>query len=345
MRRRSSDEELVCRVLEFFPELGRLKRVEAGGGTAGRNVVFSTEKGRFFLRGRNPKYCTQEEIVYDHSLMRHLSERGVPVPLPIVSSEGKTWLRIDEFIYELYEFIEGRPFEPKSVLDLQRVSRALATYHLATEGFTPEGSKPRAEKREGHPSKIMPILEEMQRKAKGAAYRTVSYLISQLLAVQERLPDEEYSRLRHLIIHGDFHPANIIFGYDGRVYFTDFDWASMQARAIDISDGIIFFAGRRESEVDGSNIVSLTQTFEMDLERTKIFLEAYQEEGELSEDEIEAIPWLLRNRWIQCRAKGSLKVPEDERLNYLVDKVEGPLHWLDRFEGQLVAELKRIIKG
>ncbi|MEM2936576.1 MAG: phosphotransferase, partial [Candidatus Bathyarchaeia archaeon] len=183
---------------------------------------------------------------------------------------------------------------------------------------------------------------EIQSGTRGTASRTVAYLIDQLLLVEERIPDDIYLQLPQLVIHGDFHPANIIFGYDGKIYFTDFDWASMQAKAVDIADGIVFFAARRASPINGGDIVSLTQPFEMDIPRSRTFLNAYREIHKVNDNEIEALPWLIRSRWIQCRAKGSRKVPEGKRLQYLVEGAEEPLRWLDKWGDKLVKSLKEL---
>jgi Ser/Thr protein kinase RdoA (MazF antagonist) len=336
-----SDNELIVKVLDFYPSIGKLQTVERGGGTAGRNLIFTADNKKYFLRGRNPNYSTEQETIYDHSLMKYLAEKGFPVPKPILSSENKTWVKLNGRIYELYEYIPGRRFNPQSLLDLQSLGIALARYHEAVNGFKPQGLKPRVEKREDHPELIKPILEDMLKDAKSSVLKTIKYLLDQLLLIQENMSDERYLQLPQLIIHGDFHPANIIFGYDNKIYFTDFDWAGMQAKARDIVDGIMFFAAKREKPIHINDIVSLTQPFEIDFQRSKIFLNAYREIKKVYKEEIEALPWLIRSRWIQERAKGSRKVPQEKRLQYLVERCEEPLYWLDKWQDTLVKTLKQ----
>jgi Ser/Thr protein kinase RdoA (MazF antagonist) len=337
----STDEELVRNVLHSFPSLGAIRDVTREGGTAGRNLTFLAGNRRYFLRGRNPKYSSDEEILYDHSLMKYLARKGILAPIPLVSSQDKPWLRLNGRVYELYDYIAGRRFDDESADDLRNAAMALAKYHAAVGGFVPQGRKPRAEMREDHPSLIKPILEELLSRSRGSACRTIAYLIDQLDLIQAMLPDSAYWRLPQAVIHGDFHPANIIFGYDDRVYFTDFDWASVQARARDVSDGIIFFAARRKMPIVGDDIESLTQTFKIDLERSKIFLDAYGGINRLDNEEIEVLPWLIRSRWIQARAKGSKKVPQDRGLEYVIKGVEEPLRWLDRSGDYLARQVMR----
>jgi len=334
-----ADSEFMARIMDLFPTVGKLRGAERGGGTAGRNLILNADDKKYFLRGRNMNYSTEQEILYDHSLLNHLAKMGIPVAVPLLSSEGKTWAKVDGRVYELYEYISGRRFDSRSIADLKNMAVALAKYHTAVEGFVPQGSKSRAMKREDHPTLITPILEEMRSEAEGSTSMIITRLINELQSVLDKVPDDKYLQLPQLVIHGDLHPANVIFGCADNVYFNDFDWASIQAKVRDISDGILFFASRRESQIDIGDIVSLTQTFEIDPQRSRIFLKAYRRLNDVTRDEIKALPWMMRSRWIQERAKGTRKVPEEKRLQYLINEVEEPLNWLDGHGDELVRSL------
>jgi Ser/Thr protein kinase RdoA (MazF antagonist) len=333
------DSEFMARIMELFPTVGELRGVDRGGGTAGRNFILLADDKKYFLRGRNANYSSEQEILYDHSLLKHLAQMRIPVAVPLSSSEGRTWAKMDGRVYELYEYINGRRYISESIADLKKMAAAMAKYHLAVEGFVPQGSKVRAVRREDHPALIAPLLEELRGEADGPTETIIIHLLDQLQLALDNLPDDAYLRLPQLVIHGDLHPANVIFDHAHNVHLTDFDWASVQAKARDLSDGLLFFASRRESPIEVDDIISLTQPFVIDLQRSRIFLDAYRRHKAVTDDEIKALPWLMRSRWIQMRAKGSGKVPEGRRLRYLIHEVEGPLNWLDGHGDELIRSL------
>jgi hypothetical protein len=120
----------------------------------------------------------------------------------------------------------------------------------------------------------------------------------------------------------------------------DWDWANEQAKIRDVSDGLLFFAFTRPVPMDPDNIYSLTQAWTADGRRSRIFLDAYREHEEITDTEWDALPWLMRSRWIQIRVRGMRKVPEEERPSFLTRDVMAPLQWLEHESGAWLKEMR-----
>lgn len=308
-------------------DLGKIKEVRPGGGTASPKSIVETERGRFLVRRRRAEFCADAVVRFDHALFEVLHGQGIPCPYPVRTKEGGTWVRLHRAVYEVHPWMEGRPFDPESLQQLAAVARILGRFHAATREVQLKGQK--AWQREDHPDQIRSVLTSLLDEGPpDPIAKHVRALDEELACVQERWPDEVYRRLPQRIIHGDLHPGNVRFCGDRVAGLFDWDWANRQAKIRDVSDGLLFFAFRRSTPMDPDDIYSLTQTWTADRDRSRIFLTAYREHEEITEVEWEALPWLLRSRWIQIRVRGMRKVPEEERWSFLIRDILAPLRWL-----------------
>jgi Ser/Thr protein kinase RdoA (MazF antagonist) len=322
--RRPITADDVASVLERY-EVGRaLDPPRPAGGTANTNCRIVTDRGQFVLRRRNPKYAVPAYVAFDHQLMEHLARRGVPTPLAVCSRSGKRWVVVNGDTYELYPFRPGRAHDRGSLAEIRAAASALAHFHEAAAAFeAPPGKEwPRYD----DPAQIRAGLEEMRDELTGI----LQELHDHLAMIERELPDILYAALPRHVIHGDFHPANVTFTEDGQVAgIWDMDWCTVQPRIRDVADGLIFFGGVRDGDVDSSDIRKLTRTWLPDAKRFAAFLTAYTARRSLTDEELSLLPVFMRARWLHCRVIGRSKVPEDARTAYFVDGLLEPLRALD----------------
>jgi Ser/Thr protein kinase RdoA (MazF antagonist) len=331
----------VAAILAFYPGVGTLRRLEvAGGGTASLNYLVQTTTGRYFLRRRNPRYTAESCVAFDHCLLEYLAARGLPVvpACPVAGDSQGGWLaarecrwlrrRPDEVV-ELYPWREGWRFDPHNPAQLAAAGRALGRFHAATRRL--DGPPGKEWPRYDHPEAIAGGLRSAaDLEGAGAQRALLAYLEEQARQLATALPDARYAVLPYTVIHGDYHPANLLFDGDDVAGIFDLDWATRQPRLRDLADGILFFAARRATPIEGGDIASLTQTPWLDAERAALFLEAYAGAAgwPLGPEEEDALPEFVRARWLFCRVDGMRKVLPARRLHFLLDGVASPLQWL-----------------
>lgn len=328
--RRPIDLAVVVKLIARY-DLGDLQEGPRPiGGTANLNVSIVTARGRFVLRRRHARYSAPACLAFDHALMERLAIHKLPTPLALHSLDSLRWTELGGDIYEVYDYRDGGPHDRTSLAQIRAAGDALGRYHAATEGWTPPPGKdwPRYD----DPAQLIPSLADMDGDLRAAmSPEDHAYLMAQADRVARELPDSVYDSVPRQVIHGDYHPANVSFVGDqiGGIY--DLDWATVQPQLRDIADGLIFFAGVRDGDVDSSDIRLLTRTWLPSTERSDAFLEAYARRRPVG-DERALLPLFMRARWLYCRTIGRSKVPEDERIAYFTFGLLEPLRALDELE-------------
>lgn len=328
--------------------VGKLLFMRPGPGTASPAVIATTPRGQFFLKQRSPRYSAPAWVAYDQAVMRHLARCGLPVTPAIQTPEKSRWVTWQEQVFELYPWVEGDPYDPDNPQQIAAAGELLARFHQSTEDFTPSGRKdlPRLfdpRDRLGEIAEARELLDEGAstgetdpEKAQGI----LDYLQAQAEAIAQRLPDERYWALPQVIVHADYHPANMKFRDDEIAGLFDFDWVCRQARLKDVADGLLFFAPRQHPL--GADLISLTQPPQFDVGTMRLFLKPYLPRGPLTEEEWAGLGDLLRERWLYVRLDAMhRKVPRPEKLKFLLPAVDEPLRWVDEHEREMLAALRR----
>ncbi len=324
--------------------IGKITEVDPAGGTAGKCWRVTTDAGRFFLRCRGPRTSSTEAMEFDHGLRRHLLARDVPTAAPIATQSGETWVSVEGRAFELYPFIEGRRFGG-SLAELTEAASASAGFHQAAAGYPARGSYSPVpaqfavaapavggSERLDDPELILAAFEQI-----ASGEPSMRYAVEQAGRLAEAYSAAAYQALPRWLIHGDYHPGNLLFSDSGKVAgIFDLDWACEHTRSRDLADAVYFFATVRSGPLDDSRIESLTDAAEPDLDRARLFLETYRQVSPGTPIEAQAIPLALTARWLAMRLEGSAKVPADRRVWFITRDLERPLEWLARHVEELV---------
>jgi Ser/Thr protein kinase RdoA (MazF antagonist) len=151
-----------------------------------------------------------------------------------------------------------------------------------------------------------------------------------LLALAQQLardfPDAEYWGYPVLLVHGDWHPANVRYLGDTISGVFDLDWATRQPKLVDLADGVAYFAGCRPGGLDAGDIRTLTRAYTLDRTRVRLFLRGYLGAGRLHPEELRALPKFLLARWLYSRVDPMRrKIPVEEAVDYLLEGIWGPV--------------------
>jgi Ser/Thr protein kinase RdoA (MazF antagonist) len=334
-------------------DLGIIHRIEESGGTAGRTWKVNTSSGDYFLRMRGIRTSTETRLFFDHGLREHLVKKAIPTVAAILTKTGDRWIRFSGRIYELYPFVEGRPFNPDNVNEITNAAKALAEFHIAASDYIPSldtkesiaqyimiGFSQEVSNRIDDPNlQLINMLKIRELVNSDDDRELINRCVSRIKQSMQSYDDAKYRQLSKWIIHGDYTPANLLFFKEDVIGIFDFDWSLCGSRCRDVADGLYFFATETR-EIVSSDIWSLTDSANFDMDKCLTFLNAYQSIAPLSSYEINYIPWAFIGRWFSIRLEGMAKVSQNERFQFFSRQIEKPLSWLDRNWAYLENQMK-----
>jgi len=239
-----SSEELV-RVLSHY-DVGIVHRVKplSAGNRRAPKVVVRADKGTFLLKRRPKGRDDLTRVAFAHAVQKHLASQAFPVTsLVSTSDEHKTVLNIDNHIYELFTFVSGSRCDasPKATED---AGRQLANLHLRMGDFAHDYEPFRGS---FHDSATVRQHLKMIRSDKraGSARRTEAITESLLIRYDRssnRVNKLGYESWKRQVVHGDWHPGNLLFFGAKVVGVVDFDSIRIAPPLTDLANGMLQFS-------------------------------------------------------------------------------------------------------
>jgi homoserine kinase type II len=285
-----SAEELRTLVSKHYEigEIKRLRRIEGGYVNTSYELVsiLGSVERRFFLR-EYKEGIKEEEVQFEHSIIRHLMKRGFSITARIIpTKDGKTYIsrgkglknqKSEERVFvSLFDFLSGEnryawDNPACSEAELRSAATVLARYHDAVFDLKHEGRR-----EEPRIIDLLPGIAEMVENSGKWAGTTVfgTYLLSHadsilgtIARIQASIDRSRYDSMIHLAIHCDYHPGNLKFGDKKVTSLFDFDGSKIDARSFDVALAIAYFCSVWEGPESGT----------LRVDKTMAFLEAYQE--------------------------------------------------------------------
>lgn len=267
-------------------------------GTVNTNFVIVVEEGgirnKYFLR------CYKEsvlpvEIVFEHSLIRHLISQGFSIVARVHSTRsGNTYLKHKSEndpqtrYFAVYDYLPGEDkytwISPRCTLqEIRSAAQTLAQFHAAVKDFIPSGYRCEPVIIDLLPG-ILEFIRGSEKISKKSEFDRYLYthrefLTAQIENITHILRNNLPSGLPKIVIHCDYHPGNLKFQSEKVVGLVDFDWSKMDLRVFDVGLAIWYFFTEWSPDFDGS----------LRMDEVSVFLSAYQ--GYLKENDM--IPPLM----------------------------------------------------
>ena len=234
---------------------------------------------RYFLR-RYKKGIKEEELVFEHAVINHLTGRGFDLVSRVYPTrDGGTYLKQEGdgmSFYAIFEFLLGEDkytwvdpcCEPGEVAS---AATALARFHQAVGNWQPQGKRD-----EPRIVELIPTLPQTIETILESGIGTVfdDYLLANagmidrhLTSVLDTLHQPDYRSLPELVIHCDYHPGNLKFSNGEVVGMFDFDWSKIDKRCFDVALGLVYFFSSWGGQDEGV----------LHLDGVARFLRAYQD--------------------------------------------------------------------
>jgi homoserine kinase type II len=289
-------------------------------GVENSNFMLHTTGGQFILT-LYEKRVDAGDLPFFLGIMDHLAAKGISCPLPVHRKDGSVISRLADRPAAIVTFLEGMWMRRPSAAHCRAVGTALASMHVAGEGF--QLTRKNALSVKG--------WRPLWKAAKSRADTVEPGLAEEVETDLQELEANWPSNLPAGVCHADLFPDNVFFLGDKLSGLIDFYFACNDLFAYDLSVCLNAWCFEKD------NAYNLT--------KGSALLAGYQSVRKLSDSEIAALPLLARGsalRFMLTRLYDWLNTPEGA----LVVKKD-PLEYLRkmRFHRQITSAAEYGISG
>ena len=279
-------------------DLGQIEQIREyrRGSRRAPKLRIKSEQGPFLLKRRAPGRDDPYRVAFTHSVQLFLAERDYPLAgLVGTRDSNNSLLQLNGRIYELFRYIKGTRYD-KSVAQTHEAGRVLGALHRELADFKtdfdlPVGgyhAVPGVEVKLAQIPDAVGVLEPLEDRATLA--RTCAFLNKTYNDAAKRASKCGYASWPKTIIHGDWHPGNLLFNESTIAAVLDFDSARLEPRMADIANAVLQFSMRMAWPDDPDNWPP-----GLDVERVRALVCGYHDTagGRLTDEELTALPWLV----------------------------------------------------
>ena len=262
------------------------------GSRRSPKVIINCERGKFLFKRRAHGKNDVNKVAFTHQIQLYLAGQGFPLPHLIgTRKDNNSMLILDGRIYELFEFIEGKPYD-RSLSATLDAGRILGLFHKLMLGFhgdyePPSGSYHGSNAVRQAVHTTVGSLPPENKPSKEILTETTSFLDDAYLRCATEADENGLRDWPKQIVHGDWHPGNMLFRNDLVAAVIDYDTARLQQRIIDLANGAVQF-----SIIGGSQDPNEWPDYP-DKTRLKRFLLGYDSVNVISKAEIKILPLLM----------------------------------------------------
>ena len=314
------------------------------GSSRSPKAIIRAIDGNAYILKRLARHTDDiDRVRFAQRILRLLSDRGLPVAevVPAIALTRDTergWVEHNEHRYVLYQFVQGEHYRHRPE-EAHLAGRALAVFHAVASDQAIEhaGYQPTYHDNEHLPRQLERIEEMIASPGIG---RVVSRLRVAYRRAADRANECGFMEWPNQIIHGDWHPGNILFGNGsppGLPTMIDLDTCRVSPRAVDLANGALQFSITRKRDDPGTWPAELDETL------LKAFCTGYDavEGAVISTGELKAMPWLMVEALIvesavPIAASGSFAGIDGETFLQMICR---KVAWIESSSGRLSASL------
>lgn len=219
------------------------------GSRQSPKVGIVAARGKFLLKRRAPRRSRLPRVEIAHLVQQRLVDAGFPAPRLMSSrSDGRSYVRLEENVYELFEFVPGHPFAHK-LPEARSAGGLLARFHAATSPLVAGWRGPRGDYHDAPAIRtglgtIGATLSSHDSYTGDAMEldESVRYLLSAYDRAAVRVAACGFTGWPEGIVHADWHPGNVLFRKEAAVAVIDYDSVRLSRRVTDVGNGALQFS-------------------------------------------------------------------------------------------------------
>lgn len=280
-----SSEELA-QVLSHY-DIGVIHQAKplSAGSRRAPKLVITSERGKFLLKRRPKGKDDLYHVAFAHAIQSRLSEMEFPLaPLVATCDEKNTILHLNNRIYELFEFVSGSRYDGSAEATAD-TGQQLANFHRYLTDFAEKWKPLRGS---FHDSSTVRTHLKTTGTEKAAGQdkklqRTAETLMTLYNASSIRVSELGFDSWPEQIVHGDWHPGNMLFSNSKLTAVLDFDSVKIASTVTDLANGMLQFSivGNRPNPADWPDYLDQAKLVQ--------FLNGYRKVIELDENQLNSL--------------------------------------------------------
>jgi homoserine kinase type II len=287
-----SKDELV-RCLRHY-DLGKVRAIQdfARGSRRSPKVIIETDRGKYLFKRRAKGKDDLTKVAFAHEIQLHLAAQNFPLPHLVGTQEdNNSMLVLDASIYEMFEYVEGEGYDGSTDATYS-AARIQGLYHKLLEDFSGEYTPPSGSYHDAGPIEqairnTVGSLPIDSRPPREQLTETVSALSRAYRHCAEQANALGVKSWKRQIVHGDWHPGNMLFRERKVVAVIDYDAARLHPRVIDLANGSLQFS------IIGGSDDPLSWPVHVDRPRFEQFLRGYDASNVITTAELKSLPYLM----------------------------------------------------
>lgn len=231
--RASFARDEILEVLSHYP-IGKVQSIREmiAGSSEAPKAVIESERGKLLLKRRAPGLEHASLVGFAHEVILGCLGLGVCIP-PLIgtNADNNSMCQIGDKTYELFVFIEGTMFD-QSVEHARQAGMLLGELHKAMDQIN-TSFEATVETSVVNPQRVDGIELE-------------SSSFDRLKKILEYGLDAHRANARaSAIVHGDWHPGNMIFDGPEIIAICDFDNCRLGSRDRELAQALVYLSMKR----------------------------------------------------------------------------------------------------
>lgn len=266
------------------------------GSSRAPKVRIRCDRGEFLLKRRAPGRDLPHRVAFCHHMLLHLVKKDFPTARLIgTRADNNSMLSLHGRVYELFEYIRAAKYDGAK-RGAQYAGFTLAKLHCLLLDHeapydAPVGTYHNAPSMDQKAALAAEAIIQCEPVVDQKRIRALcGFLHHVYVDAAERVRALGYDHWPSAIVHGDWHPGNLLFeGYKVRAVL-DFDSARREPRITDIANGALQFSMEITRPDDPSDWPE-----GLNAARLRAFFVGYHQHGvqPIAPHEYEAAPWLM----------------------------------------------------
>lgn len=306
------------------------------------------QRGVYLIKTNKGNKCLKKvnygphKLMYIYKAKEHIIKNGFDkIDKNELSLKGLPYAIVNEDLYVVTEWIDGRECDFRNDEDLKIAAKTLAKFHLAARNFVPEdnlkarndiGKLPYTfEKRLTTLNKMKDIARKNKKKTEfDILYLdNVDFYIELAKKAIEKLDLDAYNRVCQkdlndkVLCHHDFTYHNILIKDNGDVYIVDFDYCKEEIQIYDLA----------------TLMVKALKRVDWSLEKANLIVDNYNAVKPISVDELKVLKallafpqrfWRIANRYYY-KEPGWSEASFIKKLREILDEKDKYISFLESF--------------